>query len=319
MTKTVAAFDHRFPNLDPERGILDPLGATVLDLNGLEDEDVLSKAANADAVMIGPRFQLDSSRLKLLKQCRLVVRYGVGVDNVDLVAAERAGIEVAYVPDYCVEEVSNHALAMMLALHRQLLHFDHLVRAGHWSMKGVFIPRLSGCVLGVIGYGRIGREVAKKSMAFGIRTIVADPYVDGETVRTTGAEPVPLARLLRVADIVSLHTSLTATTRTLLDRKAIYGLKRGALLVNVARAGLVDESALAEALREGHIGGAAVDITQTEPPNPDSPLLGAPNLLITPHIAWYSEGARAELQTKAAEEVARMLRGEPVKFSALSP
>jgi D-3-phosphoglycerate dehydrogenase / 2-oxoglutarate reductase len=293
--------------------------AELDDLKGLGDEDVLARAAGADGILLGARFRLSSERILRLSQCRVIVRYGVGVDNVDLDAAEARGIVVSYVPDYCVEEVSNHALALLLALHRRLFAYDARAREGRTGIETEHpIERLSLATLAVLGFGRIGREVTRKARAFSLRVLVQDPLVPGEEVRAAGAVAAGLEEALGAADAVSLHLPLTSQTRGLLGRERLLQMKRGALLVNVGRGGLVDEEALAGALASGHLGGAGLDVTAVEPLPASHPLLAAPNLVLTPHVAWYSTGAQRELQTKAAEEAARVLRGEPA-LNALTP
>ncbi|MGH7777059.1 MAG: C-terminal binding protein [Candidatus Dormibacterales bacterium] len=318
-TFTVAVVDHRFENLDPERVVLEPVGARLLDLAGRPPDEVLAAAADVDGILLGARFRLDAGRLASLERCRVVSRYGVGVDNVDVEAARRLGIEVTYVPDYCVEEVSNHAVALLLALHRRLFQFDRLVRAGGWGSGGERIDRLSGTVLGIAGYGRIGRETGRKAMALGMSVVAADPFLDEDALRALGVRPATWERLLAESDFVSLHAPLNSTTRTMLDAAGITLMKPGAALINVGRGGLVDEEALAAALNSGHLSGAAIDVPAVEPPGPDAAILSAPNLIVTPHVAWLSAGARSELQTKAAEEVARVLTGERPRFSATRP
>lgn len=319
MTLTVAAVDHRFPNLDPERAVLGPVGADLVDLRGMDPDTVLETISSADAILLGARFRLDAERLVNLSRCRVIARYGVGVDNVDVEAAARQGIVVAYVPDYCVEEVSTHAIALLLALHRRLFQFDSLVREGKWGMAGENIERLSETTLGIAGYGRIGSETGRKAKALGLRVLAADPFLDPSALRQRGAEPASWEDLLQQSDFLSLHAPLNSATRTMLDGPGIARMKKGAALINVGRGGLVDEDALAQALREGRLSGAAIDVPAVEPLQPGAAILDAPNVILTPHVAWYSTGARIELQTKAAEEVARVLRGDQPRYKALPP
>ncbi|HEX6548912.1 MAG TPA: C-terminal binding protein [Candidatus Dormibacteraeota bacterium] len=305
MAFRVAVVDHRFPDLEPEAAVLAPLCAAVVDLRGRPEAEVLAEIEQADAILVGARLRLDAARLERLR-CRAIVRYGIGVDNVDVEAARARGIAVGFVPDYCVEEVSTHALALLLALHRRLCG----VETPHP------IQRLSTLQLGVVGFGRIGRELARKALVLGLAVAAHDPVVPPEAVRAAEVEPLGLDELLSSSDFVSLHVPLTGATRHLLDRRGLALMKPGSILVNVGRGGLVDEAALAEALESGHLAAAGLDVTEVEPLPPDHRLRSVPNLLLTPHVAWYSTGAQRELQVKAAEEVARALLGEPLRNPA---
>ena len=237
------------------------------------------------------------------------MRYGVGLDNVDLAAAEDLGIAVGNVPEYGHEEISNHAIALLLALSRKLVAFDRSVRLG-----GVDVPapqsvsRLSHATLGLVGFGRIGRHVARKAQALGVEVIAYDPYAGVGGVESV--ELVGLDALLRRADVVSLHVPLTPETRHMID---VSRMKPGSLLINIGRGGLVDEDALAAALRSGHLAGAALDVTEVEPLPLTSPLLDAPNLLLTPHVAWVSDVALEDLRCFTAEAALRLIgTREPV-------
>jgi D-3-phosphoglycerate dehydrogenase / 2-oxoglutarate reductase len=303
----VVAVAHSFPDLDAERAVLGPLGAELENGAGLSREDAVELTRGADAILLGAGVSVDAAWIAELEGCRAIVRYGVGVDNVDIEAAEARGIAVGRVPDYCVEEVSNHAIALLLALHRRLIEFDGAVRSGGWKQHLPRVERLSDCSLGVVGFGRIGREVARKGAALGLRSLAFDPLLPGEEIAAAGATPHSLGELLAGSDFVSLHLPLTPDTRHLIDAGALGAMKRGAVLINVSRGGLIDEDALAEALRAGHLGGAGLDTMENEPLRPDSRLLEAPGLILTPHVAWLSAGARRALQRGAAEEAARLL------------
>lgn len=307
----VAVIDHRFPTLDPERSVLGAVPAEIVDLRGFSEAEVMEGAAGAEGILVGPRFPLDRSHLDALPRCRVIARYGVGVDNIDVEAATEREIAVACVPDYAVEEVSTHAIALLLALHRRLVPFDHAVREGSWRADAAGeIPRLSACTLGVVGFGRIGAETARKARAFGLRVLVSDPFADDAAVRAAGATPASYDELLGEADAVSLHVPMMPATRHIVDRAALARMRPGAVLINVSRGGLVDDDALAEALSDGRLAGAGLDMTEVEPPPASAAILHAPNVLVTPHVAWVSTGAREELQRRAAEEVARVLRGQ---------
>jgi D-3-phosphoglycerate dehydrogenase len=257
------------------------------------------------AILAGPIVPLDRAHLERLTVCRAVVRYGVGLDNVDVAAAEDLGIGVGNVPEYGHEEISNHAIALLLALYRKLFAFDRSVRLG-----GVDVPppesvaRLSRWTLGLVGFGRIGRHVARKAQAFGLDVVAYDPYANREVAAAAGVELVELDELLRRANCISLHVPLTPETRHMID---VWQMKEGAILINIGRGGLVDEDALVAALRAGHLAGAALDVTEIEPLPLSSPLLDAPNLILTPHVAWVSEVALEDLRCFTAEAALRLL------------
>jgi D-3-phosphoglycerate dehydrogenase / 2-oxoglutarate reductase len=307
---TIAVIDHGVHgDRTVERRVLEPLGYEVIDTQdlGLTVEEGFDLAVEREAVAIlaGPIIPLDLEHLERLSACRAVVRYGVGLDNVDVAAAEALGIGVGNVPEYGHEEISNHAIALLLALYRKLFAFDRSVRQG-----GVDVPppesvaRLSRWTLGLVGFGRIGRHVARKAQAFGLEVMAFDPYAKPDVAEAAAVELVELDTLLRRADCVSLHVPLTPETRHMID---VSQMKDGAILINIGRGGLVDEDALAAALRSGHLAGAALDVTEIEPLPLSSPLLDAPNLILTPHVAWVSEVAVEDLRCFTAEAALRLI------------
>lgn len=242
-----------------------------------------------------------------LSRCRVIARYGVGVDTVDVAAATARGIVVANVPDYATEEVSDHAVALILALHRRLPAYDRAVRGGRWDFRvGAPVPRLRELTVGIVGFGRIGRRVADKLRAFGVRCLATDPYVPAFPA---WVEAVPLDALVAGADVVSLHCPLTPETRHLIDQDRLRRMKPTAFLVNTARGAVVDTAALVRALREGWIAGAGLDVFEEEPLPPDHPLHALDQVILTPHAAFYSEGALLELKHKAATAVLDVLQG----------
>jgi D-3-phosphoglycerate dehydrogenase len=236
------------------------------------------------------------------------VRYGIGVDNVDLDAARERHIYVANVPDYGAEEVSDQALALLLGVVRRVATRDRAVRAGAWNVsRSEKMYRVAGCTLGLVGYGRIARTFERKMRGMGVsRVIVFDPYA----AATAGVELVPLDALCREADFISVHAPLTPETRHLLGRREFESMKPTAIVVNTARGPLIDEAALVDALRSRRILGAGIDVYESEPPRPDHPLFALDNAVLSDHTGWYSEESVNELQTKAAEEVARVFRGD---------
>ncbi|HEY6695717.1 MAG TPA: C-terminal binding protein, partial [Solirubrobacteraceae bacterium] len=292
-----------------ERRVLESGGHEVVDTQalGLGVDDAFDLAVERDAVAIlaGPIIALDRAHLSRLQTCRAIVRYGVGLDNVDIDAATELGIAVGNVPEYGHEEISNHAIALLLALYRKLFAFDRSVRLGGADMPPPeSVARLSRSTLGLVGFGRIGRHVARKAQSFGVEVVAYDPYAKAEVADAAGVELVELDALLRRADCVSLHVPLTPETQHMID---VSQMKHGAILINIGRGGLVDEDALAAALRSGHLAGAALDVTEIEPLPLSSLLLDAPNLILTPHVAWVSEVALEDLRCFTAEAALRLI------------
>lgn len=315
MNGKVVAVDHRFPGLEIERGELEPLGLDVRDAVRLDREAVLVLCSDARAVLTGARFRFDAEAIAALTRCSVIVRYGVGVDNVDVDAAAAAGIWVASVPDYCVLEVAEHTIALLLALNRRLHQFDRAIRAGEWGIPADLpVHRLGTSVLGLVGFGRIGEAVAVRAQALGLTVLASDPVRPPAEIEAVGAASVSLEELLAQADYVSLHAPHGG--KTILGGDQLAQLKPGAFLINVARGGLLDEEALVVGLEEGRIAGAALDVTSQEPLRPPSPLLDAPNVLLTPHAAWYSLESVIELRRKVAAEAARVLAGQPPLHAA---
>jgi len=249
--------------------------------------------------------------LRQLKRCKAIGRFGLGVDNIDVPAAVECGITVTYVPDYCMREVSDHAMALLLALARKVVFSNNLVQAGRWEMPAVVpMRRLEGQVLGLVGFGNIPRQLAPKAQAFGLRVITHDPFVPPNVLAHARVENVSFDELLARSHFVSIHAPLLPETRGLFDAAAFAKMKRGACLINTARGPLVDEPALIAALDSGQLGAAALDVVATEPLAKTSPLIGRANVILTPHTAFYSVEALEELQTKCASDVARVLSGE---------
>jgi D-3-phosphoglycerate dehydrogenase len=247
-----------------------------------------------------------------LSRCKIIARYGIGVDNVDLLAATRAGILVTNVPDYCIDEVSDHALALLLTLARHIVAADRAVKAGAWDVVAhAEIHRLRGQTLGLLGFGKIARAVASKVQPLGMKVLAYDPYIEPALIVPHGAEAVNLERILAEADVISIHVPLSPETRNLIGESELARMKPTAFVINTSRGGIVDEQALAKALTAKRLGGAALDVLSVEPPPSDHPLRQAPNVILTPHLGFYSRESVVELQTKAAEEVARALKGEP--------
>jgi D-3-phosphoglycerate dehydrogenase len=297
-----------------ERAPLEALPAELVERACATEDEVIAAAAHADAVLTLDE-PFPASVIARLERCRVISRFGIGVDRVDVEAAVARGIVVANVPDYCIDEVSDHALGLLLALARRLPALDAAVRAGIWDTPSVAagVRRLRGQTLGLVGFGRLGRRMAEKAQALGLVVLAHDPGVEPAAVRAAGAEPVALEDLLARSDWISLHAPLTPATRHLLDAERLARVKRGAFLINTARGGLVDQTALVEALRDGRLAGAGLDVLEREPPAADDPLLALENVVVTSHAAFFSRESGAEARRAAVENVVRVLTGrEPL-------
>ena len=312
---TIVIIDHGVVgDREVELHVLETTGYDVIDTQalGLDVEAGFDLAIERDAVAIlaGPIIPLDRAHLERLESCNAIVRYGVGLDNVDIDVAQELGIAVGNVPEYGHEEISNHAIALLLGLSRKLFEFDAAVRRGGTGLPAPqSVARLSQRTLGLVGYGRIGRRVAEKARAFGLEVVAYDPYAS----TADGVELLGLDELLRRADILSLHVPLTPETRHMIGARELALLEPGSLVINIGRGGLVDEEALVAALHSGHIAGAALDVTEIEPLPLSSPLLDAPNVILTPHVAWVSEVALEDLKRLTAENALRLIGArEPV-------
>lgn len=316
----VGVCDSVFPNLDGARGVVGKIGAELRLAKEPTPEAILEVTRDADGVLV-TYAKLTGDMVRQMKKCRIIARFGIGVDNVDLEAATAAGIVVTKVPDYCIDEVSDHAMAMLLAVVRKIPFCNARAQAGRWEMKeAVPIHRLRGKMLGLVGFGRIPQLVAPKAQAFGIQVAAFDPYIPAEVMKKAGVKPVDFAELLRISDYISIHTPLMPETTRLFRAETLRQMKPGAYLVNTARGPIVDEADLARALDAGQLAGAALDVLQSEPPT-NSPLLGRDNVILTPHTGFYSVESLEDLQNKAAEEVVRVLSGQaprnPVNPEAL--
>jgi D-3-phosphoglycerate dehydrogenase len=317
----VTVSDSVFPNLDPARQVLSSIGAELCMADSPTPEGIVAAAASSDALLV-TYAKITADMIQAMPKCRVISRVGIGVDNVDIPAATIAGIIVTKVPDYCIDEVSDHAMALLLAIVRKIPSSSARTHGGRWEMKAVVpIHRLRDSVLGLAGFGRIPQLVVPKAKAFGMKVLAYDPFVPEDVFRRAGVERVELAQLLATSDYVSVHTPLTPETKHLFNRDTFARMKRGAYIVNTARGPIIDEAALAEALDSGQIAGAALDVMTQEPP-PASPLFGRDNVIITPHTSFYSEESLVELQVKAAQEVVAVLSGKsprnPVNPEALT-
>ncbi len=309
--------DRAWPDDEIERRIIEGAGyglvAGQADPEPTEAIEQLVKDHDPVAIMTCWA-RVSATAIRTPSRLGVVARMGVGLDNIDVPAATERGTAVTNVPDYCVEEVSDHAVGLILDWTRGIAAFDRHVHAGRWDPAGARLTRLRSKTVGVVGYGRIGRATVRKCAAFGCRIVV-----HSRTIHTDAdAAFVSWPNLLGLADVVVLHVPLTPDTRHLIGAPELAGMRDGALLVNVSRGGLVDTPALIDALDAGHIGGAALDVLEAEPAV-DPALLAHPNVVITPHVAFSSAESIAELRAKAAEEVVRVLRGQTPHYPCNSP
>lgn len=274
-------------------------------------EDALEAARRADVVMVqSVRRLLVREVIEELDSCRCIIRVGIGYDSVDVAAATQRGIIVCNVPRYCVEEVAEHAFALLLAASRHLARQDRWIRRGKWDRTGVKpARRLQGGVLGFVAFGRIARALAKKVRGFEFELVAYDPYVRADVAASYGVTLVELDYLLKQSDLVSVHAPLTEETRHLIGESQLRLLKPGAVLVNTSRGGVVDQSALIEALRDDRLMAAGLDVLEEEPLPPDSRLTGLDNVIVTPHVGAYSEESVAELHRTACQTAIDVLEG----------
>jgi D-3-phosphoglycerate dehydrogenase len=304
--------DHRFPDVEQERRAVEAAGGTLVTGQAVNEEQVADLCRDADGVLT-VRAPITRRAIYAMERCRIIVRYGIGVDTVDVAAATERRIMVANVPDYCLDEVSDHALTLLLMLSRQMIPAIALAREDTWAVgKMPPLQRLRGQTCGLVGCGRIGSLLAGKVSALGMSVIIYDPYLSETRAGEMGAELVSLDALLTRADFISLHAPLNEGTHHLLGEAAFAKMKKSASIINTARGGLIDEAALLAALDAGKISCAALDVLESETAVTAirSALVRHPKTILTPHTAWLSEQARAALQLRAIEQALAGLRRE---------
>lgn len=307
--KLVLVTDHTWPTTAPEAEVLAEVGAKLLEAKTGSEEELLALVPQVDAILTCFA-QVPASVIRAGQKLQVVGRYGIGVDNIAVDEATRLGIPVTNVPAYCLDEVAEHAMALLLACARGVARYHVAVHEGNWSLQTAMpLFRVRGRTLGILGFGKIGQTMAEKAKAFGLQIIAYDAMMPTEAVRQKGAEPVSLDVLLARSDFVSIHTPLTPETRGLLNAARLRCMKPTAFVINTARGAIIDLDGLLQALREGWIAGAALDVFVPERLPADHPLLAMPNLIATPHVAFYSEESVLELEVKAAQNVAAILSG----------
>lgn len=302
-------------NCDEEERIFERNGISYELLDCHTEDELIRELGKREAVAVGNQYAPFTERVfAALPSLKLIVRYGVGVDHIDLDAATRHGVYVCNVPDYGIREVSSHAMALMMALTRKLIPMNEEIHRGVWAYEhSIPITRYSEMTVGVVGIGRIGCSFIHMVQALGCRVIATDMREIPKKFIPEGVEMVTFEEILAQADVISIHTPLE-TSRNLFDETALKQMKPSAYLINVSRGGIVNEKALEKALTNGWIAGAACDVFEKEPIDPDHPLLKVPNFVATPHMAWYSEQAALDLNRKLAEELVRYAKGEALQY-----
>ena len=308
---TVVVTDYTFPNLEIEQSILSASGFELRSGNNKEIPALQALAAEADAV-ITQFAPVNAEVIGAMQRAKVIVRYGIGYDNVDVKAARERGIPVCNVPDYCIDEVADHTLAFILGVTRQVVPNTLHVREGKWGLASPLdqLRTLRDQTVGLVGFGRIGREVAARLAPFKCRRLVHDAFVPADAVRAAGCEPVAIDELLAQSDIVTLHCPSTPQTKKLLNATSIARMKPGSMVINLARGDLIDTAAFVAALQSGHLAGAAIDVCDPEPIPADSPLRSLSNVITASHIASASPKAVRTLRETAAKIAAMALRGE---------
>lgn len=307
---TIVVTDSESDCIDIEIKEAKKIGAKVVRADCRSEEEVIEIAKDADALLVDLA-PITKNVIEALNKCQAIVRYGIGLNNINIQAATEAGIYVINLPTFCIEEVSTHAAAMVLALVRKLFQFDKDVKSNIWDFQRQLpMIDLNQSKIGVIGFGKIARLFVIKTRPFGVKHIIYDPFVKDKNIKEFGAIPVKFDELVITSDIISIHAPLNKETRYLFGETQFRRMKKTAYIVNTARGGIIDERALYVALKEGWIAGAALDTMDQEPPSPDNPLFELDNIVLTPHTAFYSETSWKNLHLWAIEEAIRVLSGK---------
>lgn len=315
----VVISDYYYKNLDQEKAILASVDAELLSYHCKTEDEVIQAAADCDALIC--QFAPITRRvIESLRRCKVIVRYAIGVDNIDLKAAEEWRIIVCNVPDYSIDEVSNHVIALLLDCCKKLTYMAGQTKLGNTSYTMIEpLSRMEGRTLGLMGFGRIARVVARKMSGFGLNIIAYDPMMDTAAAQQLNVSPVSFQELLAQSDYISIHCPLTQETHHLFDRQIFEQMKPTVIFINTARGAIVKEEDMVAFLREHEFAMAGIDVTETEPVPTDHPLLKLNNAVVTPHVAWYSVESVLSLQRKVAEEVAGVLSGQPPRHPVNHP
>lgn len=309
----VVVTDYCFASLENERAVIESAGAELVACQCKTEEEVIEAARSADALLV-QWAPITASVIGNLSRCKVIVRYGIGVDNVDLEAASQRGIAICNVPDYCIDEVADHALALALSLIKRIVAADQSVRQGEWnSTASLAIAALGQMKFVTVGYGRTARAVLDRARGFKFRLAACDPYLSRDAEVAPDIELLPFDEAIQTADILSLHVPLSEETNHIIGQSALAKMKSTAFLINTSRGRLVDTAALVRAIEGGEIAGAGLDVFEEEPLRKDDSVLRCNNIIVTPHIAWCSQHSVSSLQRKAAEEAMRALDGERLR------
>ncbi|MGV3263782.1 C-terminal binding protein [Cytobacillus pseudoceanisediminis] len=317
MAFKVLLTDYEFENLKYEEDVFKESGLDIefVKAQCKTEDEVAEQAKHADAIL-NQYAPISRRVIESLENAKVISRYGVGVNTIDIDAANEKGITVANVPDYGMEEVSNHALALLLSWARKVTLLNNEVKRGNWDFKAcVPIHRFNNQTVGVLGFGRIPRRFIEKVKPLGFKLAAYDPFVSAEDMASARVKKMELDEIIREADYLSVHVPLIKDTYHLLNADRFSQMKKNAVIINTARGPIIDEKALIEALENGIIAGAALDVAEEEPISIDSPLLHMDNVIITPHSAWYSEEAMVELRQKAAKNIVQVLKGEKTPYA----
>lgn len=319
-TVRIVVTDYIEPDLEWERLQLSPLPASfeTYQLKSASPQEVVARIGDADVLVVN-MVKITREVLQNLRSCKLIIRHGVGYDNIDVPAATELGIQVCYVPDYCREEVAEQAMMLLLLCRRKFTRqqeaLEVSVAKGQWDFSPVGpLRRFSNTKAGIVGCGRIGSLVVGMLRGFGIEVLVHDPYLSEHRQAELGIRCLPLDEVLPNADMVTIHPALSKETKYMMGERELRMMKPTAILVNTARGAIVNAEALARACKEGWIAGAGIDVFEKEPPEKDFVLRGIPNVILTPHLAWYSEDAGLSIREKIMEDIRRFLDGRPPRF-----
>lgn len=309
----VTLVDHEWEDTQLEERMFEEAGLELQILQSREKERIIEAAKTSDALLI-LYADIDEDILKEAQaagRLQIVSRYGIGINMVDVAAAKACGIDVANVNDYCIDEVSDHSLAFILAAARRIIPYYNDTRAGHWDFKVADLPiRSSKATVGLLGFGKIPRRLAEKLNAIGYNVMAYDPFVSEEEMRAVDVEKATVEEIIAKSDFISVHVPLIEATHHLLNREAFQAMKSNAYIINTARGPIIDEEAMIEALQNGEIAGAYLDVTETEPLPANSPLRTLPNVVLSPHAAWYSEDAFFEIRYKAIQNIIEKSEGK---------
>lgn len=312
----MAQVDFDYPDSIIEKKIIEQAGGKLKSANLTDPQKIIEFAKGADAIIV-QYSQITREILKSLPKVKVVSRYGIGIDNIDVNAARELGVYVAHNPVYCIDEVSDHALAMIMTLQRQIAFGTNQVKEGIWDFSKLTPVKASrDTVIGIIGFGNIGKRIAKKLKIIGFQCIAYDPYIEKEVFFKNGVQNVSLNDLMEQSDCVTIHCSLTNETKNMINYDLLKRMKPAAYIVNTSRGPIIDMEALFRALRKNDIRAAALDVLPEEPPETIESLRDIPSLLLTPHLAFYSETSIIELRSSIAEQVVQVMRNEKPKYNA---